>query len=405
MRKITKRVLSVLLCMILVLASAMVVSAKDTATENAEKGTGYAVNRVVSAVQQNENSNAMRLASTGSITLQNLQTGDETATASIVSYGISDPVLSGYNHGYSQQVSLQKGTVIMGVLASSNSLTGNVNYGVFKDAALKQPVDSYGSVTADGDTNSAKGRAFQIPSDGTYYLGLYSYISAYSSAQTYTVSVSALYASGVDRTLTSGQKIVVGQKSGQTNYFKFKAAKTGYIEIKSSETFDKVTLCNSKKKALSGQTYTKYAPTYGVKKGTTYYVKVESNYNTDGGYTLQLTNKGISEKSGAKKAKAVTIKKGKAKKGTIIAGNGQADWYKFRVTSKKKVTVTIKGSTNDRLKVAVYQGSRNMGGGTFWYSDASRSWKSIGKLSKGTYYIKICRANAQSSGWYSISWK
>ena len=40
-----------------------------------------------------------------------------------------------------------------------------------------------------------------------------------------------------------------------------------------------------------------------------------------------------------------------------------------------------------------------------YYSDASRTLESAGKWSKGTYYIKIQRANSKSSGWYSLKWK
>ena len=75
-----------------------------------------------------------------------------------------------------------------------------------------------------------------------------------------------------------------------------------------------MTLCSSKKKALSGEDWNLYDPVYGVKKGNTYYVKVRALYNTSGMYQLKVTNTGVSEKSGTTKSKAVTIKKGSTKK-------------------------------------------------------------------------------------------
>lgn len=148
-----------------------------------------------------------------------------------------------------------------------------------------------------------------------------------------------------------------------------------------------------------------YTPIYGVKKGNTYYIKVRSNYNYDGLYQLKVTNYKISENSGSKKSKAVTIKKGYTKKGTITAGSSQSDWYKFKLTSKKKVKITIKGGTNDKLKFIVYKGSKKVSTSTFYNSTKSITLNSVGKWSKGTYYIKAYRGTSKSSGWYSLKWQ
>ena len=68
---------------------------------------------------------------------------------------------------------------------------------------------------------------------------------------------------------------------------------------------------------------------------------------------MKVTNTAIKEKSGKKKSKAVLIKKKKTKKGTIVAGEKRTDWYKFKVTKKKRVRVIMKGATNDQLKVVI----------------------------------------------------
>lgn len=164
---------------------------------------------------------------------------------------------------------------------------------------------------------------------------------------------------------------------------------------------------SSKKKALSNAVYVSdYSPkvTFGVKKGT-YYIKAKNNTNPDGIYQIKYTNKRIKEKSGKKKSRAVLLKKKRTKKGTIVAGEKRTDWYKFRVTKRKTVRITMKGATNDELKVAVYKGGRNIGRGTLYESRGGVRLKSLGKLSKGTYYIKVYRGNKKSSGWYSLSWR
>lgn len=432
MRKSTKRFLSALLCAVLVSTSTNVVFA---GTGNGElkaavKGEEVKVSSdseqfqdiagVVSDAAKGVRLGDIRkkkLFSTGAIQLHNLTTGKEIFTsddASIVSFDVTDPVLSGNSYrGSATPVEIsKKGTVFITAAAASADAYGKITkgysvyFGLYRDAALTQKVDGEGYVSA-YDGSEEKTKAFQVPEAGTYYLGVYSMISSSSAAQQYGVAAIARFASGVDRTLSNGKQIVVGQKYAQTNYFKFKAVQTGYITVQSSEAYDKVVLCNSKKTALSAEMNAGYTPTYGVKKGTTYYVKVVARDKSDGGYHLLVKNNAISEKSGTTKAKAVALKKSTTKKGTITAGSSQADWYKLSLTSSKSVTITMKGATNDTLKIDVYQGSRKINSGlnSFRYTSSKLTLKSSGKLSKGTYYIKVYRGNSKSSGWYSLSWK
>lgn len=320
-----------------------------------------------------------------------------------ITYGAGD-TLTGYQKGYAQAVKLPaRGTIIMGAqIALPTSGTGYATFGLYKDRALTQRVEATGYVSI-GD--AAKTTIIQVPKAGTYYLGVQSFIGSSSSTQNYAIAAAVIYANGGDRTLTSGKTISVGQKASQTNYFKIKAKNTGYIRVRTSESLAKVTLCSSKKKALSGETYARYAPTYGVKKNSTYYIKVKSSYNSEGGFNLKATNVKVTEKSGKTKSRAVTLAKKKTKKGTIQAGSSQADWYKFRLTGKKAVKITMKGGTNDKLNITVYKGGRKIGTRTFYYSNKSLTLNSLGKWTFGTYYIKVSRADKKSSGYYSLSWK
>ena len=322
----------------------------------------------------------------------------------IVSYGASGGynAVNGYYKGFSKQVTVKaKGTIMMSVSGESNSSSGYIYFGVFKDSNMTQPVNGTRGVSA-GSSKPGAG-VFSIPDKGTYYVGVYSYIS---SDQKYNVVSLAAYANGADRTLSNGKWSTVGQKEEQTNLFKFKASSTGYIRVDAESDYRvTVTLLSSSKKALSSAASNYYTPVYGVRKGATYYIRVKSGYNSGGGYNIKVTNSKISEKSGSSKSKAVNIKRKATVKGTVTAGESRSDWYKLKLSGKKNVTLTVKGATNDRLKVEIYSGKKKIKTSTFYNSTKSLTLKSVGKWKKGTYHIKVSRGNSKSSGWYSLNWK
>lgn len=413
MKKRMSRIMSILLISALVLSTAEVAHAEDVATggeaqvveevpELAEETQAESAGKALEAVNEAEIGTEVETKAyvEGSIPVKMAVTGIETPDVGVLSYNSGN--VKGNNCGYSQAVTFSGlGTVSMAVNNDATS-SGTIYFGIFYDANMTQPVDHTWSASRGG----TDGYVFRIPAAGTYYIGLYS-SKGYNTTYNYYATVAAIFYNGANRTLSNGKQIAVGQKDAQTNYFKFTAVNNGYITTYGDESagYYQVALCNSAKKALSGYTYLRYNPTYGVKKGTTYYIKVVSTYNSNGGYTFKAINTKISEKSGSKKSKAVTLKKSSTKKGTIVAGSSQADWYKFKLTGSKSVKIYLKGRTNDQLKITVYKGSKKIGSRTFYYSDASRTLESLGKWSKGTYYIKIQRANSQSSGWYSLKWK
>lgn len=295
-----------------------------------------------------------------------------------------------------------KGTIII----TGQYVNGNYWFGLFKDEALDTPVDSTASVSA---SNRSVTRTFKVPQAGRYYVGGYVYSTNGTKINT---NIQYAFYDGSDRSISNGQSIAVGQKDAQTNYFMFKATATGYLQVQGDDNavnraYCKVALCNSSKNPLSGETSLRYAPAYGVKKGKTYYIRVTASYNSNGAYTLNAVNKKISDKCGKKKSKAVTLKKKKTKKGVIEAGaksKNATNWYKFKLTKKKKVTINVTTNSNDALKITVYKGGRRIGSKTV-YNMAEGKLYSSGKWTKGTYYIKVQRANKNSSGWYTLKWK
>lgn len=324
-------------------------------------------------------------------------------------YNTSDDIIPGGEEGYSfcgysQAVRLNKGTIIMAGAIAGNNGESYANFGLFYDESMDKPVDGYLDIK---NTDAPAAAVFSVPKTGTYYLGAYSCIQASSSTE-YCFLASVLYMSGLDRTVYSGSQIAVGQTKAQTNYFKFTATKTGYIRVNLTDIKGKIKLCNyNKSKSLSNTSSATQSIVYGVKKGSTYYIKVSAPVNEDiGGYTFKVINYGITENSGSTQSKAKTIYRGlsKAKNGNIIAGYSTSDWYKFTLSSSKAVNIVMKGATNNGIKIAVYKGSKLIKSTTFGRTNESVMIKSIGKWTKGTYYIKISRANSYSSGYYNCYW-
>lgn len=286
---------------------------------------------------------------------------------------------------------------------------------------------AYGSTYTYSASSIKSGKHYaQVDTVGTYYILLNS-SSYYSSITTNTLSFRSYVVSnnyGTTPVSVSGDagktKNVTFYKhdytvSGKELYIKYQAKAAGYVTITPKVGSGYVTLCNSKKKDLSGQktlnVSSSYASnkkvTYGVVKGT-YYIKVKT-YDDQFSLNIKLTK--ISESSGSSKKKAKTIAVNKTRKGTIVAGNNKVDWYKFKLTKSSKVTINVSGATDGSFKITVYKGNSSKGY-TYLYDDFSAKLQSVKqfsstrtKFAKGTYYIKVERYYAKSSGYYSIKWQ
>ena len=241
---------------------------------------------------------------------------------------------------------------------------------------------------------------------GTYYIRTKGCVTDVSSLR-YT----AYKLGSSPYVLTNKKTLKVSTASGAYQYLKYKATATGYISV-STGVNDSLyaALCNSSRKALTKDQWIYGAGNsrlnhmvYGVKKGQTYYVRIKSSDNP---VSVKVTQTTVKEKSGSSKKKAVSVKAKKTAKGTIQAGSSAADWYKFKLTKAKKVTMKVKGSSNDTLKLTVYASSgRQVGATSISGNGVSSVLSSYGKMSKGTYYVKVQRSTKTASGYYSFSWK
>lgn len=394
------KLLAFVLAIIFVMSSGNVVKAADVEP--------MSIQNVSAKTFKSTSSSSAMTAVNRKIPVFNLRTGKERVDkiGDIVIYASNKAVNNQYQ--YKQEITLKsKGVLIYygGTITQGGRLA---RFGLYYDKELTRPVDSYRIyTTSEEDKDNC---VFKVPKAGKYYLGIY--IPADPQSDTinsaWEVAAVAAFVSGGDRTLSNGKQIMVGCQGPQINYFKYKATQTGYVTTigdKDSKNSVNVTLCNDMKKAYSGERSVGYNPTYGVTKGKTYYFKIESTDRRVGGYIFRVDNKKITEKSGKNKSTAVSLKKNNTVKGTIQAGSSKADWYKMKLTGKKKVNILWKGKTNDRIKVKIYKGKKAIITKTLLYNNSSVHLKSNGKLPKGTYYVKVYRGNAKSSGWYSLKWE
>ena len=155
--------------------------------------------------------------------------------------------------------------------------------------------------------------------------------------------------------------------------------------------------------------------TLAVSKGKTYHIKLY-RLDSDHSPTVKAVFTKVKEKSGKKKSKAKTIKKGKWAKGTISMGERKADWYKFKVKkNNSRATLDVYGEVSGMMVFTVYAkkggklkklGSRTSLGfnafeGSFKLTYSTR----MGKVQKGTYYVKVSPKNSLSNGYYQLKYR
>lgn len=323
-----------------------------------------------------------------------------TATDQVIQSGQTLPLVYDYSTTRYYQISVPQ--------AGHITVASNVKQ--YIDICNSAKAGLYTSVDLDPATNGGVASFYLEP--GVYYIAAKGSYNAEFSALAYNyypLGSKPYYVNTKEETVT----LTPGSYQNY-HYIMYKAPYSGYVTITTQGSTGYITLLKSNKKtALSSENY--FNPsytdsnrlTYGVKKGTTYYIRVKSSEAV----SLNIKSGQIKEKSGSSKKKAVTVKRNKTVKGYIQAGSKTVDWYKFKVTKSAKTRIYLNGGTNDRFKITVYKSNgKSMGSGsvkgtpcknTFLFKRGSKETK----LAKGTYYIKIERYNAKSSGYYTLKWK
>lgn len=235
------------------------------------------------------------------------------------------------------------------------------------------------------------------------------------------LGMTALAADKVETIAFGERKVNVDQDATITHYYKFKVEKSAYIGIGGYAQTQtgmnlglNIALCDAKGKVLSTDYINAQSSTiamFGVNKGT-YQIRVQ---NADA-FMLAMTKKDYPEKSGNTQKKAVSLKKKKTVKGVVGIGESakKGDWFKITLKKSAKITLNYKIYSNSNICITLIASKKTAGfinrktsvwaknqKGKVTFQTTTRQ-----KLPKGTYYIKVHRANEQSSvnGAYEIKY-
>lgn len=229
------------------------------------------------------------------------------------------------------------------------------------------------------------------------------------------------------RSLSAGKTMIASAiKNGDEDSFcKFKITpkKTGYIKVFIEEYGNKtsganLTLLNSSKKAISGMLWYSNSKNssdavFGVKKGTTYYIKVSgclgnSSYQNTYGIHYKLYS--APDRKNSSKSNALNLKRKAAYSKVALPANGKktTKWYKFKVTKERatEISADFRNVNFGNYQILVYYGKTKVLSKTVINGKVNtyKIKNKKDKAKKGTYYIKII-SSSKSSGMYKIKYK
>ena len=242
-----------------------------------------------------------------------------------------------------------------------------------------------------------------------------------------------IYSYTNNRTLKASSKYLLssavqGNGNGKTTIkYKVVPQKTGVMTVTLKDygltsTSGYVTLLSKGKKAVSEKLLyssdsDSYKVRFGVKKGTTYYIKVSDTYGSSSEaykYGIKYSIKAATDRAISKKSKAKNLKRKASATSTLFTATGkkETDWYKIKVTAKRETKIKIDATqirygSDSKLTITCYKGSKKIGDSTTLYPGNSVMltiyYGDYSKATKGTYYIKVVKS-AKLSGKYSIKY-
>ncbi len=299
-----------------------------------------------------------------------------------------------------------------GVLHLLAAGSKNTKLRLYADAACKNAIGA--EIVLTGEAQVLQ-RYIPIAKAGTYYLR-YSNVQ-YASSVVRSAAVYAYGYDGDDKVLSDGKwAVTYTQNSAKTVYHKIVLKKPAFVRFAGSvrqpssavQTMGtlKVNLCNSKKKVISGGISLDADGKFLALKKGTYYISLKQKDMAMLCYTAQYVN----EKSGAKKAKAVKLKKNKQVAGVLTLGEAKkkADWYKITLSKKGKIRCDLANYGPNAIKIQIIPKNKKvkMKKGTSKVG-AQKGLKltSKSKLPAGTYYLKIYKNSKTASSYYTLKCK
>ena len=294
-----------------------------------------------------------------------------------------------------------KGALVY-VLVDSYTAEEMSNYRLYSDAACTKSIYTSNNVA-------------YVPKAGTYYIKLPHYY-LYDEQDTMMLA-GCSFVSGSDVQLKNKVEVISAIVKSSTPIY-YKVVTTKPTKLTFTVTADwsaTVTLCNSKKKAITNDTYLYSSDTekgaktvYVVGKGT-YYFKVKSSQGVIATKAVLTT---VSNASGTSKAKAGTLKvNGKTRSVLMLLGETTKRnyYFKFYNPKKQKIFVNVTSSfSSGKAQFQFYDSKGDCFGTRYIYDGineknsyqtyVSSYGSSVKTLPKGTYYVKFNKVDNKTSG-------
>lgn len=234
---------------------------------------------------------------------------------------------------------------------------------------------------------------------GTYYLDVQTNVNA-------RVAVVPVCLSSDQTALTGSYRHFVG--NGGNVYKTFSVSKRSQVWVDSYNAYSYLQKKSGKKwttvsdkKYSSSSSVRKY---YALSKGSYRVVFPKTSIYSE--YAAKYGKKAYTGKYGTKKSKAKTIKRKKSKTNVLTASDAKkkTHWYKFKVTKKRKTQIKINTyNSSGSMTMTLYKGKKKMNSRKLSYPGYV-TFTSYGKLSKGTYYVKVTKNTKNTSGKYIVKY-
>lgn len=235
---------------------------------------------------------------------------------------------------------------------------------------------------------------------------------------TTTVGFGVWFAPSSKAVSANGTEYVLGASSSTSiTTFKVTVPSKGYIDVTACGGIDTPYSAYIKTAGFKDWEYLgssdNYTTRIGVKKGT-YTISMKSNYNPVRNVKVKF-HKVTETSSKTTKKKAAKIKKKKLNKGIIVTNNKKVHWYKIKNPKNQKMRLTVNASkigygsgSTGKLKITVYFPDKKTQYATLYAGNTGKyniKYGTIGtnKARKGTYYVKV-QSQGGANGYYTLKW-
>lgn len=318
-----------------------------------------------------------------------------------------------------------------------NGYTAVIPGGYSKDVILPVKVNAKGAlalaaVSAEGKELSAyvysdsacknmcstSDDLYYLPKAATYYIKVYTY--SLDEDIDNMIGVVLGFVSGANAELKNkGNVLSASFGTSSPIYYKMVISRTSKITVRIDAKYSSyVTLCNSKKSAITHEEYvysSEGRAVYVVPKGT-YYLKVKKSKET---FNVASVFTPVSNAAPSSKSKAGTLKVNGSTRNVLICpadSTGRTYYMKFYNPKRQKITLNVTSSFTSGKMQFQFLDSKNSSFGTrtiynginkknvykpYTYTSASSSKT----LPKGTYYIKFKKMDKKTSGIIQVNVK